>query len=103
MTPEQEVQRAGEARQIIQSPIFIQAKEHLIGQLRESRRMVPMTATDMHTRLILAEQVMGYLFDFFDQIAQTGQLADMRLQEEERRRSLMEQGVAMFRKMGRNL
>lgn len=102
MTPEQEIQRAGEARQIIDSPMFVAAKEHLRGQLAESRRLVPMGATDMHTRLILAEQVMGFFFDYFEQIAQTGKLADMRLQEEERRRSLAEKGIAMFRQLGRN-
>jgi hypothetical protein len=102
MTPEQEIQRAGEARQLLNSPMFIAARDHLRAQLAESRRLVPMTATDMHTRLILAEQVMGYFFDYFEQIAQTGQLAQMRLEQEEKRRSLMEQGIAMFRQFGRN-
>jgi hypothetical protein len=102
MTPEQELQRAGEARQIIDSPMFMQAKAHLTAQLAEARRLVPLTATEMHSRLILAEQMMGHFFDYFEQIAQTGKFAEMRLEEERKRQNLMEQGIAMFRRMGRN-
>jgi hypothetical protein len=102
MNPEQEIRLAGEARQIISAPMFVQAKEQLQLQLAEARRLVPITATDMHTRLILAEQIMGKFFDYFEQIAQTGKFAEMRLEEEARKRSLVEQGVAMFKQFGRN-
>lgn len=102
MTPEQELQRAGEARQIIDSPMFVAAREQLEAQLKQIRRTVPVTQTDMHTRLILMEQLMGYFFDYFDQIAQTGRLAEMKMEEDRRRASLMEQGIAMFQKFGRN-
>jgi hypothetical protein len=102
MTPDEELQRAGEARQIIDSPLFVQAKAHLIGQLAEARRLVPLTATEMHSRLILAEQMMGHFFDYFEQIAQTGKFAAMRLEEERKRQSMIDQGIAMFRRMGRN-
>lgn len=102
MTLEQEIQRAGEARQLLDSPLFMAARENLRAQLTERRRIVPMVETQMHTRLILAEQLMGYFFDYFEQIAQTGKLAQMKLEEEAKRRSLMEQGIAMFQRMGRN-
>lgn len=102
MSPEQEVQRAGEAVQILKSPLFVAAREHLVKQMAEARRAVPMTESLMHTRLILAEQLMGYFFDYFEQIAQTGRLAEMKLEEERQRRSLAERGIAMFKTLGRN-
>jgi hypothetical protein len=102
MTPEQESQRAGEARQIIDSPLFVQARKQLEEQLKQSRRIVPLTETRMHTRLILMEQLMGYFFDYFEQIAQTGKMAEMRMEEERKRKTLAEQGIAMFRALGRN-
>jgi hypothetical protein len=102
MSPEEEIIRAGEARQIIESKMFLGAKAHVLDQLAQARRAVPMTSTDMHSRLILAEQIAGYFFDYFEQIAQTGKLAEMQLEERRRQQSLMEQGVAMFRRFGRN-
>lgn len=102
MTPEQEIRLAGEAAQILKSPMFEQARANLVSQLAELRRRVPITETLMHTRLILMEQLMGYFFDYFDQIALTGKFAEMKLEEEAKRKTIMEQGIAMFRKMGRN-
>lgn len=102
MTPEQEIQRAGEAEQIINAPLFVEAKGFVLAQLADARRIVPMTATDMHTRLILAEQLAGYFFDYFKQISDTGKMARMKLEEQSRAKQFMEQGVATFRQFGRN-
>ncbi len=102
MTPEEELRNAGEANQILRSPMFEQARGNLVAQLAQMRRQVPVTESIMHTRLILMEQLMGYFFDYFEQIALTGRFAEIKLEEDAKRRTLMEQGIAMFRKMGRN-
>lgn len=102
MTPEQELIRAGEARQLLQSALFIEARKNLEEQLASLRRSVPIRETEMHTRLIIMEQLKENFFGFFEQLAQTGRMAELHLQEKERQRSLLERGMLMFRTGGRN-
>lgn len=94
--------RANDARTILNSPIWQAAQKDIEGKLQYLRRSVPITETPMHTRIILMEQLWGYLLDYFEQIAQTGKLEQLRLQDAERRKSLVEQGLALFRTGGRN-
>lgn len=102
MTPETEIRRAGDARQILDAPIFVEAKKHIEEQLAQVRRSVPIRDTEMHTRLILMEQLWGNLLGYFEQLAQTGKFAEAALVEKERQRGIIERGVAMFRTGGRN-
>jgi len=102
MTPEQELRKAAEAEQILNSVIFQEAIANIGEQLATVRRTVPIKDQDMHTRLILMEQLWGNLLGFFQQLAQTGKMAQIQLREQERQRSLIEQGIAMFRGSGRN-
>lgn len=102
MSPEQELARAGEARQMLNAPLFQEARADLERQLAEVRRTVPISATEMHTRLILMEQLKEQFFDYFEQLAQTGRLVELQIEQEKQRRSLLEKGVAMFRTGGRN-
>lgn len=102
MTSEQELRRAGDARQVIDSVIFQEAKTSLEDQMAHLRRSVPIGATEMHTRLILMEQIAGQFFGFFEQLAQTGRMAELHLDEQRRQQSLMEKGLAIFRTGGRN-
>src|ERR1700761_7466783 len=100
MTPEQELRRAGDAKSVMESAIFQEAKKHLEDQLSALRRVVPIRDTEMHTRLILMEQLCGQFFGFFELLAQTGRMAEMHLEEQRQRQSLLERGVAMFRSSG---
>lgn len=93
--------RAGEARQILDAPIFQAARKQLEDQLAQVRRAAPIRDTDLHTRLILMEQLAANFFDYFEQIAQTGRMAEIQLRQEEERKSLIERGIAMFRTHGR--
>lgn len=102
MTRDEELHRAREAEQVISAPIFQEARRNLEGQLAQLRRDVPIHQTDMHTRLILMEQLSHRFFAFFDQAVQTGGFAQVQLADEERRRSLRDQAVAMFSRIGRN-
>lgn len=97
-----EVRRAGEARQILDSTMFKDALADLDSQMKNLRRAVPIKETEMHTRLIMMEQLYGYLIAYFEQIAVTGKMANIQLEEQSMRQKMMEQGVAMFRKLGRN-
>lgn len=94
--------RANDAKAILNSVFWQDAKADIEGKLQYLRRTVPITATESHTRIILMEQVWGFLQDYFTQIAQTGKMELKIREEEERKRTLMEQGLAMFRMGGRN-
>lgn len=102
MNLETEVHRAGEARQILDSPMWIAAKADIETHLSNARRTVPLKDTDMHTRLILMEQLWGSLIGYFENIAMTGKMADIQLREAAERKSLIDRGIALFRAQGRN-
>ena len=102
MTPEQELIRAREAQQLLDSTLFQQARKNLEDQLATIRRTVPIRDTDMHTRVILMGQLWENLVGYFEQLAQTGQLAEIQLREKEQQRSMLERGLALFRTSGRN-
>jgi len=94
--------RANDAKALVNSNLWQEVTADIEGKLQYLRRNVPISASEMHTRIILMDQLWGWLQDYFKQIAQTGQMA-LKLQEEEaRRKSLIEQGIAMFRSGGRN-
>ena len=99
--PEEAFRRSAEARQIIESPLFVEARKFLDDQLAELRRSVPISQTDMHTRLILMEQIARKFYGFFELLAQTGQMRQVELADQERRRTLMERGLAVFQRQGR--
>jgi uncharacterized Zn finger protein len=89
MSPEDEVIRAGEARQIIESAIFIEACKRIADSLSEQRRRVPVRDTDMHTRLIITEQLWGNIQDWLRETADTGKFASIQIsQREQARRGL---------------
>ncbi len=58
-----------------------EAVKHIEQSLAAQRQAVPLRETEMHTRLIIAEQVFVKLQDFFQQIVDTGQMAESTLFE----------------------
>jgi len=102
MTLEDELRKAAEAKQVLEAPIFIAARANLEAQLAEARRVVPIRETEMHTRLILMEQLAQRFFGYFEQIAQTGKMAQIQLEKSREQQSMLERGIAMFRTSGRN-
>lgn len=83
MSPEEELVRAGEARGIIESTIFIEACKRITDSLADQRRRVPVRDTDMHTRLIITEQLWGNIQDWLRQTADTGKFAEVAIQQRE--------------------
>jgi|SRR5579885_2981831 len=100
-TEEQQLQRAGEARQILESPIFQDARKDLESQLAQLRRQVPIGQTEMHTKLIMMEQVADRFFGYFEQLAYTGKLAQLHLEEQEQKKRSLAERILMFRTTGR--
>lgn len=102
MSPAEELRKARDAEQVVNAPIFQEARKHLESQLAQLRRDVPIHQTEMHTRLILMEQLSVRFFGYFDQLVQTGKFAQVKLSEEERRRNIFQEGMAAVRRIGRN-
>ena len=59
--PQADIDRGAEARAILDAKVFIEARESIESQLKSLRAQVPIRDTDMHTRLILMEQLWGML------------------------------------------
>jgi len=94
-TPEQEVIRAGQARQIVESPLWIEACQRIEAGLAAQRRAVPMRETEMHTRLIIAEQLWSQFTDFFTEVMDSGRMAEFQIQQ---KRSRLQDAVNLFRR-----
>lgn len=84
MTPELEMIRAGQAQELLDSPLFKEAQAMIESSLADQRRRAPIRDSDMHTRLILTEQLYGNLIDYFKQIADTGKLAQFEIERKKR-------------------
>ena len=106
MTPEdtlqRQLQRAGEARQLLDSRIFQEAKTDLENRLRFLRRDVPITAKEAHTQIILMDQCWGMLLEYFEQIALTGKLAQQHLDETQKQRESWNERLRAFFTSGRS-
>lgn len=86
-SPEEEVIRGGEARQIVESRMWAEACARIDESLAAQRKAVPLRETEMHTRLIIAEQVWDQFKSFFKEVADSGRFADLQIQQQ---RSLKE-------------
>lgn len=102
MSPEEEIVRAGEARQILGSRMFKDACANIEEQLATMRRSVPIKDTDMQSRIILMEHMYVLLTSWFQQIVDTGKMADITLRQREQQRYLSELNLKAFHEMGRN-
>jgi hypothetical protein len=83
MSPEEELVRAGEARQLLDNRMFIEATKRISESLAEQRRRVPIRDTDMHTRLIITEQLWGNIQDWLRETADTGRFAQLQIEQRE--------------------
>ena len=83
MSPEEELVRAGEARQMLDSRIFIEASQRVIEGLAAQRKQVPIRDTDMHTKLIMSEQLWLSIQGWLEQTAETGKFAEFSIRQRE--------------------
>ena len=90
LSPEEELRRSGEAKRLLESDIFQEACAYIEDGLAEQRRRVPMRESEMHTRLILAEQLWVQLKDYIQQVADTGLFAQYEIKQQEQRKSIIE-------------
>lgn len=86
MTPEEEIVRGGRARELLDSAIFKEAREHITAQINGQMAKVPIADQTTHTRLVMMLQLWNALQGWFEQVAETGKLADLQLEQERRKK-----------------
>ncbi len=87
LTPEEESRRGDLAKIVLENALFVEACNHLDAELRLMRERVPMSDRDMHTRIILAEQMQAKVLDYLKAVMMSGDAAKLQLRE---RRSFTE-------------
>jgi hypothetical protein len=88
MAPDDEITRGGDAAAVLDSKIFVEAKKAVLEGIERQMKAVPLSDQTMHTRLITMLQLWGALESYFEQIKQTGEIAQFQInQQEEQRKS----------------
>lgn len=92
-----EIDRGAEARAIFNTPVFIEAREYIESQLKTLRSQVPIRDTEMHTRLILMEQLWHMLLSHLEGAISNADFARAQAQQRDnaftRMKSAMETGL----------
>ncbi len=83
LTPEEEARRGDMAKLVLENPLFIEACNQLDAELRLMRESVPMADRDMHTRIILAEQMQAKILDHLRAVMMSGESSKLQLRERE--------------------
>jgi hypothetical protein len=79
MNPEQEIRRSADARFILSHDLYKEAWNATADALTQQRRKVALKDTDMHTRLIMAEQVLDSVRRYIEDVVNTGKMAEIQL------------------------
>lgn len=86
MVPEEEIVRGGQARDVLDAPIFVEAKKAILDGIHAQMRAVPLADDKMHTRLILMLQLWDTLEKYLENVKQTGEIAEFKIQQDEERK-----------------
>jgi hypothetical protein len=86
VAPEEEIIRGGQARDVLDSRIFVEAKKAILDGIHAQMRAVPLADDKMHTRLILTMQLWDTLEKYLENIKQTGEIAEFQIRQEEERK-----------------
>lgn len=87
MTPEEELIRAGHANEVLDSALFKEMRAHIKGKIEAQITTAPILDQTLHTRLILMAQLWRAIEQWFEQIAQTGKMAEIQIEQEKRRKT----------------
>lgn len=87
VSPEEEVIRAGHAKEVFDSAIFREARTHIANQIQAQMAAAPIGDQALHTRLIMMLQLWNALERWLEQTIQTGTFADVEIQ---RRRKVVD-------------
>lgn len=77
MTREEEVIRGGDARRILESPMYQEAVETVRNGIVSAMERAPMGDDKTHNRLVIALQLLTQINRHLETVMQTGKMADM--------------------------
>lgn len=86
MVPEEEIVRGGQAAQVLDAPIFVEAKKAVLEGIQRQMAAVPLSDATMHTRLITVLQLWNTLESYLAQAKQTGEIAQFQINQSEEQR-----------------
>jgi hypothetical protein len=92
MSPEEEIIRGGQAAQVLDAPIFVEAKRAVLDGIQRQMAAVPLSDQTMHTRLITVLQLWNTLESYLEQIKQTGEIAQFQVRQDDERRQYWRTG-----------
>lgn len=84
MTPEQEIERAGRARRLIEDELFVDAKEKLRASILKAFEDSRPEDTSQRERLYLEMKLLKSLVKDLETIMQTGELAGRQIERQSR-------------------
>lgn len=87
MGSDEEITRGGDAAQVLDSKIFVEAKKAVLEGIQRQMKAVPMSDQAMHSRLILALQCWDVLESYLANVKQTGEIAQFQIKQDEERKS----------------
>lgn len=87
MGSDEEITRGGDAAQVLDSKIFVEAKKAVLEGIQRQMKAVPMSDQTMHSRLILALQCWDVLESYLTNVKQTGEIAQFQIKQDEERKS----------------
>jgi hypothetical protein len=103
-TPEQKIREAGDARHVLENPVFQAAKKEIYEKLRHVRRTISTNVSpEQIADLVRVEQVADQFFDYFELVIQSGKMAEAHLEQDRAQQNLRDRGLALFRTIGRNV
>ena len=88
MSPEEEVIRAGHAREMLDNALFKEMREHIRSRIDAQIVAAPISDQTLHTRLVMMAQLWHAIEQWFQQVADTGELAGIQIEQERQKRSL---------------
>ena len=86
MTPEEEMVRAGHAREVFESAMFKEAQSHVLDGITYQMAKCPVHDQTMHTRLIMMLQLWKALESYLQNVVETGKMAEFQVAAEEKKR-----------------
>lgn len=81
MNLERDAKRGADAQFIIGNELYKEAWSAAEEALAQQRRKVALKDTDMHTRLIMAEQVLVSVRRYIEDVVNTGKMAEIQLRQ----------------------
>ena len=87
MNIEEELSKADNAKQILESDIFKEMRENVRGGIISQIERCPIADEKMQSKLVMTLQLWGVLEKYFDTVIDTGKLAEFQLAQEEKKRN----------------